>query len=227
MRRLHESFSRMKIRLASTSAASREPAVNSKWWASLAQAEYARSNQGSLFLHDIVIFAGPGPGLSTARVREAMASVDPNMPIISIRTLREQVAGQFSQQRLIARLTSFFGVLSLVLASIGLYGVTAYNAGLRVGEIGVRMALGADRGDIVTLVLRGALMLIVLGLLIGLPLTFAAGKVLGSQLYGMNTYNPVVTSVAVLALGLSAMLASLIPAFRASLISPLDALRVE
>jgi len=156
-----------------------------------------------------------------------MASVDPNMPIISIRTLREQVAGQFSQQRLIARLTSFFGVLSLVLASIGLYGVTAYNAGLRVGEIGVRMALGADRGDIVTLVLRGALMLIVLGLLIGLPLTFAAGKVLGSQLYGMNTYNPVVTSVAVLALGLSAMLASLIPAFRASLISPLDALRVE
>ena len=192
-----------------------------------AQAEYARSNQGSLFLHDIVIFTGPGPGLSTARVREAMASVDPNMPIISIRTLREQVAGQFSQQRLIARLTSFFGVLSLVLASIGLYGVTAYNAGLRVGEIGVRMALGADRGDIVTLVLRGALMLIVLGLLIGLPLTFAAGKVLGSQLYGMNTYNPVVTSVAVLALGLSAMLASLIPAFRASLISPLDALRVE
>ena len=227
MRRLHESFSRMKIRLASTSAASREPAVNSKWWASLAQAEYARSNQGSLFLHDIVIFAGPGPGLSTARVREAMASVDPNMPIISIRTLREQVAGQFSQQRLIARLTSFFGVLSLVLASIGLYGVTAYNAGLRVGEIGVRMALGADRGDIVTLVLRGALTLIVLGLIIGLPLTFAAGKVLGSQLYGMNTYNPVVTSVAVLALGLSAMLASLIPAFRASLISPLDALRVE
>jgi len=227
MRRLHESFSRMKIRLASTSAASREPAVNSKWWASLAQAEYARSNQGSLFLHDIVIFAGPGPGLSTARVREAMASVDPNMPIISIRTLREQVAGQFSQQRLIARLTSFFGVLSLVLASIGLYGVTAYNAGRRVNEIGVRMALGANRGDIVRLVLRGALMLIVLGLLIGLPLTFAAGKVLGSQLYGMNTYNPVVTSVAVLALGLSAMLASLIPAFRASLISPLDALRVE
>jgi len=192
-----------------------------------AQAEYARSNQGSLFLHDIVIFAGPGPGLSTTRIRHAMASVDPNMPIISIRTLREQVAGQFSQQRLIARLTSFFGVLSLVLASIGLYGVTAYNAGLRVGEIGVRMALGADRGDIVTLVLRGALMLIVLGLLIGLPLTFAAGKVLGSQLYGMNPYNPVVTSVAVLALGLSAMLASLIPAFRASLISPLDALRVE
>ena len=71
------------------------------------------------------------------------------MPVISIRTLREQVASQFTQQRLIARLTSFFGVLSLVLASIGLYGVTAYNAGRRVNEIGVRMALGANRGHIV------------------------------------------------------------------------------
>ena len=141
--------------------------------------------------------------------------------------MKEQVAGQFTQQRLIARLTSFFGVLSLVLASIGLYGVTAYNAGRRVSEIGVRMALGADRGHIVTMVLRGALTLIVLGLIIGLPLTFAAGKFLGSQLYGMNPYNPVVTLVSVLALGLSATVASLIPALRASLISPLDALRAE
>jgi ABC-type antimicrobial peptide transport system permease subunit len=191
------------------------------------QAEYARANQGSLFMQDIVIFAGLGPSLSSARVLQAMASVDPNLPVSSIRDLREQVAVQFSQQRLIARLTSFFGVLSLVLASIGLYGVTAYNAGLRVGEIGVRMALGADRGDIIALVLRGAFMLIVLGLIIGFPLTFASGKFLGSQLYGMNPYNPVVTLVAVLTLGLSAIVAALIPAFRASLISPLDALRAE
>jgi len=217
----------MKIRLASTSAASREPAVNSKWWASLAQAEYARSNQGSLFLHDIVIFAGPGPGLSTARVREAMASVDPNMPIISIRTLREQVAGQFSQQRLIVRLTSFFGILSLVLASIGLYGVTAYNAGRRTSEIGVRVALGADRAQVVALVLRGAFGLVVLGLVVGLPLTLAVGRFLGSQLYGMNPYNPVVILLAVLTLGFSALVASLIPAIRASLVSPSEALRAE
>ena len=78
------------------------------------------------------------------------------MPVNFVRTLRDQVAGQFSQQRLIARLTSFFGILSLVLASLGLYGVTAYNAGRRVKEIGVRMALGADRGDVVALVLRDA-----------------------------------------------------------------------
>jgi len=192
-----------------------------------AQAEYTRTNMGSLFLHDIVILTRPGANLSIAELRQAMASVDPGMPIISIHTLREQVASQFTQQRLIARLTSFFGILSLVLASIGLYGVTAYNAGRRVSEIGVRMALGADRGHIVALVLRGAFELILVGLFIGLPLTLAAGRFLGNQLYGMNPYNPVVTLTAVVTLGLSALVASLIPALRASLISPLEALREE
>lgn len=156
-----------------------------------------------------------------------MASVDPNLPIISIRTLKEQVALQFTPQRLIARLTSFFGVLSLLLACIGLYGVTTYNAESRVTEIGVRMALGAKRGDVISLLLRGAFALIVLGLIIGLPLTAAVGKFLGSQLYGMNPYNPVVALIAVLTLGFSAFVASLIPALRSSSISPLKALRAE
>jgi macrolide transport system ATP-binding/permease protein len=106
-----------------------------------AQADYTKS-AGSLFLHDIVILTRPGANLSTEEVRQAMASVDPGMPIISIRTLREKVGLQFTQPRLIARLTSFFGALSLILASIGLYGVIAYNAGRRVNEVGVRIALG-------------------------------------------------------------------------------------
>jgi macrolide transport system ATP-binding/permease protein len=193
----------------------------------VAQADYTKANQGSLQLSGIVILTKPGVGVPTASLRKAMASVDPNMPIISIRTLKDQVAGQFSQQRLIARLTSFFGILSLVLASIGLYGVTAYNAGRRTSEIGVRMALGAGRGQIVRLVLRGAFALVLLGLFIGLPLTFSLGRFLGHQLYGMNPYNPVVTLVAVVTLALSALAASLIPALRASLISPLEALRAE
>ena len=182
---------------------------------------------GSHFLSDVVIVTRPGASLSIAQVSQAMASVDPDLPLISIGTLKDQVAGQFRHQRLIARLTSLFGVLSLVLASIGLYGVTAYNAGRRVSEIGVRMALGANRGHVVRLVLRGAFGLIFFGLLIGLPLTFAAGRFLGNQLYGISPYNPVVTLGAVLALGLSALVASFVPAFRASLISPLDALRAE
>ncbi len=191
------------------------------------KAEAKDLNPGSHFMHDIVIVTQPGASLSFAQLRQAMASIDPNLPVISIRTLKEQVAGQFRQQRLIARLTSFFGILSLVLSCVGLYGVTAYNAGCRTNEIGVRMALGANRGQVVRLVVRGALGMILFGLLIGAPLTFAAGRFLGNQLYGLNPYNPVVMLTAVVALGLSALAASLIPALRASWISPLEALRVE
>ena len=190
------------------------------------QADYTRV-AGALFLHDIVIAAKPGAEVSATSVLRAMASVDPNMPVISIRTLREQVAGQFTQPRLIARLTSFFGILSLLLAFIGLYGVTAYNAKCRTAEIGVRVALGADRGNIVRLVLRGASALVFWGLLIGLPLTLAAARFLSSQLYGVNPYDPVVLLAALLALGVSVLVASLIPALRASRISPLSALRAE
>jgi predicted permease len=182
---------------------------------------------GSHFLKDLVIVTKPGSSFPIAEVRQAMASVDPNMPIISIRTLREQIASQFTQQRLIARLTSLFGILSLVLASIGLYGVTAYSAGRRTNEIGLRMALGASRGNVVALVLRGAFGLIAFGLLLGLPLSAAAGRFLGHQLYGVNPYNPFVTLTAGGMLGLCALAAALIPALRASSISPLEALRVE
>jgi predicted permease len=191
-----------------------------------AQADYTQT-AGALFLHDIVIAARPGASVSTASVLQAMASVDSNLPVISIRTLREQVASQFTQPRLIARLTSFFGILSVLLACIGLYGVTAYNTGCRTAEIGVRMALGANRGNVVRLVLRGAFALIFCGLLIGLPLTLGAARFLSSQLYGMNPFDPVVVLTTVLLLGLSVLVSSLIPAVRACLISPLDALRAE
>ena len=185
------------------------------------------ANPGSHFLNDIVVATRAGVRLSVPALRNVLMSVDSALPIISVRPLKEQVAGAFSQQRLIAWLTSFFGVLSLVLASIGLYGVTAYNAGRRTTEIGVRMALGASRRDVVRLVLRGALGLVLVGLLAGLPLTFVVGRVLGSQLYGTSPYNPAVVVVAVVALGLSALVASCVPAIRASTISPVDALRAE
>src|SRR5262249_21382989 len=142
------------------------------------------ANPGSHFLRDIVIVTQPGANLSFGQVRQAISSVDPALPISAVRTMSEQVSSQFTQQRLIARLTSFFGLLSLMLASIGLYGVTAYNAERRTSEIGVRMALGASRGEVVRLVLRGASVLILLGLASGLPLSFVAGRLLGTQLYG-------------------------------------------
>jgi predicted permease len=185
------------------------------------------ANPGSHYLHDIVISTRAGGRVSVAKVRQAMASADPGLPIISVRTLEEQVAGQFAQQWLIARLTSCFGVLSLILASVGLYGVTAYDAGRRTNEIGVRMALGAAPADVIRLVLRGALTLMLVGLVVGLPLTFAVGRFLGSQLYGTSPYSPVAVLTAMLALGVSALGATVVPALRASSMSPVDALRPD
>ena len=192
-----------------------------------AQAEYEKTNLGSLFLRDIVTRMLPGANVPAGAVRQAIASVDPNLPIVSTRTLREQLAGQFTEPRLIARLTSLFGALSLLLATIGLYGVTAYNAGRRTNEIGVRMALGATRGHVVRLVLRGAGGLILAGLALGLPLTFAVGRFLGHQLYGMSPYNPEVVVTAAAVLGAAALGASFVPAVRASGASVVESLRAE
>jgi predicted permease len=182
---------------------------------------------GSHYLHDIVVVTRQGASLSSAQVRQAMGSVDPNLPIISIQPLKIQVAGNFRQERLIAQLTSFFGVLSLILASIGLYGVTAYNVGRRTNEMGVRLALGASPAQVAALIVRGAFALVAIGLIVGFPLALAAGRFLGGQLYGLNPYDPGVVFLAVLALALSALVASFIPALRASLISPSEALRAE
>ncbi len=192
-----------------------------------AQADYSQTNLGSLFLHDIVILARPGASLSEELVRQGMASVDPSLPIISIRTLKEKVATRLTQQRLIARLTSLFGILSLVLASIGLYGVTAHNVGRRTGEIGVRIALGASRGQVVRFVLRGAFLLIAFGLILGIPLSLATSRVLSSQLYGLNPLDPVPIVLAVVVLGLFGLIATLVPARRATRVDPMAALRYE
>jgi ABC-type antimicrobial peptide transport system permease subunit len=137
------------------------------------------------------------------------------------------VASTFSQQRLIARLTSLFGILALALASIGLYGITAYNVGNRTTEIGVRMALGADRHNVLALILRGALVLLLFGLLLGAPLTLAMSGFLGHQLYGINQYDPMILLAAAIVLALSALIAAIIPAIRASSMSPMQALRAE
>lgn len=185
------------------------------------------AHPGSHFLHDIVILTRTGTNLSDEQVRQAMASVDPGLSVISIRPLEEQVASQFTQQRLIARLTSLFGVLSLVLASIGLYGVTAYNVGRRTNEIGVRMTLGASRADVVRLVLRGAFLLIAVGLTLGIPLSLAAGRVLSSQLYGLNPYEPGPIAIAAIFLGVFALIATLVPIRRATRVDPMVALRYE
>jgi ABC-type antimicrobial peptide transport system permease subunit len=169
----------------------------------------------------------PGATLPELLARRTLASVDPNLPILRMDSLEQQVATTFSQQRLIARLTSLFGILALILASVGVYGITAYSVGSRTSEIGVRVALGAGRRHVLTLILRGSLALIAIGLLLGVPLALAAGRFLRHQLYGLNQYDPIILSGAVLVLALSAFVAAVIPAVRASSISPMQALRAE
>jgi ABC-type antimicrobial peptide transport system permease subunit len=169
---------------------------------------------------------GPVSGLET-RARQVLASINPNLPVIDFKPFDDQIAGQFIEDRLIARLTMLFGVLALVLASVGLYGVTAYTVARRTSEIGIRMALGAGRGSVVRMVLRGAMLQAGLGLAIGVPVALASSRLLKSQLYGVQGADIAVLAGAFLTLTLSAALAGLIPARKAASIDPMQALRSE
>jgi len=120
-----------------------------------------------------------------------------------------------------------FGAVALLLAAVGLYGVTAYSVTQRTNEIGVRMALGADRAKVVRLVLRSAFRRVAIGLLLGVPLAIGAGRLIAAQLYGVSTWDPVALSTAVLSLAFCAFLAAIVPALRAAAISPMEALRME
>jgi putative ABC transport system permease protein len=181
----------------------------------------------SHYLYNIVIWA---PGKLTdmeERVRKALAGVDSNLVLYGVDPYNKVVSADFQQQRLIATLTTLFGVLGLVLAAVGLFGVLVYIVERRTGEIGVRMALGADRGRIVGMVLTGAFWQVSAGLAIGIPAAIAAGKLMTVQLFGVQPWDPVMLTSATFLLGLGSLLASMIPAWRAACIEPMAALRTE
>jgi ABC-type antimicrobial peptide transport system permease subunit len=133
----------------------------------------------------------------------------------------------FDQERAVAGLASLFGIVALVLAAIGLYGVTAYTVAQRTQEIGIRMALGANRAKVIQLVLEGAFKRVLMGLLLGLPLAVGAGRLISAQLYGVSSWDPSALSVAAGALAVCSFFAAIIPANRAAAISPMNALRIE
>jgi predicted permease len=181
----------------------------------------------SHYLYNILIWApGDPPGLAE-NVRKAMASVDPNLPLQGVDSYTKIVGADFQQQNMIATLTSLFGVLGLILAAVGLYGVMAYSVEQRTSEIGLRMALGADRWQVVRMVLRGSFSQIGIGLALGIPAAIGAGKLMTDQLYGVKPWDPIMLTLATLLLGLAALLASLIPARRAAGVEPMVALRNE
>jgi ABC-type antimicrobial peptide transport system permease subunit len=164
-----------------------------------------------------------------SRVREEVQRIDKDMPLFAIHTLADQMNSLLSRERLVAALSLLFGVLALLLASVGLYGLMAFSVVQRTGEMGLRMALGAAKGTVLRLVMREALVLVLIGLVIGVPCAFLAGRLAANQisglLYGLNATDPVTMVGAILVLMGVAGIAAYLPAARASRVDPMVALR--
>jgi predicted permease len=188
---------------------------------------YRAGETWSHYLYNIVIWApGDPPGMEE-RVRKALVEVDPNFVLYGVDPYTKVLSGDFQQESMIATLTTLFGMLGLLLAAVGLYGVMAYMVEQRTGEIGIRMALGADRWRVVGMVLRRAFSQVGIGLALGVPAAIGAGRLMKDQLFGVKPWDPVMLVFATLLLALAAVLASVIPARRAAGVEPMVALRNE
>jgi predicted permease len=179
------------------------------------------------FISGIMLVTNTSPGELEPLLTRALAEVDPNLTITSVRTMQQQVDLTFNQERAVASLAALFGIVALLLAAVGLYGVTAYTVAQRTQEIGIRMALGADRVNVVRMVLAGASKRVLAGLILGVPLAIGAGRLISAQLYGVSSWDPMALGIAATALAISAFFAAVIPARRAASISPMKALRTE
>jgi macrolide transport system ATP-binding/permease protein len=159
--------------------------------------------------------------------RQTLLSINPNLAVVKFETLNGQIADQFNDDRTIARLTLFFGSLALLLAMTGLYGVTAYSVSRRTSEIGIRIALGAQRSRVIGMVIKGALMQIAFGVAIGLPCAVLSVRLVESILYNVKGVDTSIMLAATLPLILASLLAAFVPARRAAKVDPMVALRYE
>jgi predicted permease len=181
----------------------------------------------SHFIGGIMLVTNTPTGTLEPPLTRTLAEIDPNLTITSVRTMQQQIALSFDQERAVASLAGLFGVVALILAAIGLYGVTAYSVAERTNEIGIRMVLGADRSKVVGMVLQGAFKRVLIGLILGLPLAVGAGRLISGQLYGVSSWDPFALSVAAVSLAFCSFFAAVIPANRAASIQPMNALRIE
>jgi predicted permease len=181
----------------------------------------SHSIRGAMLVTDVP------PGVLEPQVRKAMSEVDPNFTVNSVRTMEQQISLSFDHERSVATLAGLFGVIALFLAAVGIYGVTAYAVARRTPEIGIRMALGADRLRVLRLVLRECSHPVAIGLFAGIPLALVAGRLISAELYSVVSWDPLALAVAAGSLILSALLAAIVPASRAASISPMNALRTE
>jgi predicted permease len=178
-------------------------------------------------MRGIMLVTDMSTGVLEPQLTRMLTELDPNFTINSIRTMQQQVELSFDQERAVASLAGLFGIVALVLAAIGLYGVTAYSVAQRTNEIGIRMTLGADPLSVAQIVLRGAFKRVLIGLLLGIPLAIGAGKLISAQLYGVTSWDPLALAVAAISLAICSFFAAIIPAMRAASISPMNALRTE
>jgi predicted permease len=160
-------------------------------------------------------------------VRQRIQSIEKDLPLVGIATQDEAVKGQAGEERSMAMLLGFFGALALVLSSIGLYGTMSYAVSRRTRELGIRLALGAQRKDLLRMVLSEALQQVVIGVAIGIPVAIAGARMIASMLFGVNTTDPATISVAVLVMGAITLAAGYLPARRATKVDPMVALRCE
>jgi len=181
----------------------------------------------SLYAGAIVLATAHPVSDMQSLARKTLAAINPNLTVVKFQTFDAQIADRFTGERMIARLTMLFGVLALLLATIGLYGVTAYSVVRRTNEIGIRMALGAERANVVGMVMRGAMVQAGIGLAIGIPVALFSMRFVKSQLYEVTAINSGVLIGAACALAISACVAGLIPARRAASTDPMQALRTE
>jgi ABC-type antimicrobial peptide transport system permease subunit len=160
-------------------------------------------------------------------IRETVRQIDPNLPLTDVSTQIEQVERRFQQEKLFAQACSLFGGLALLLASIGLFGLMSYNVSRRTNEIGIRMALGAQRGDVLGLVMRESMLLVAAGVAVGLTAALFASRLLTTLLFGLAPRDPLTLVAAVAVMAAVSALAGFLPARRASRVDPMVALRYE
>jgi predicted permease len=167
------------------------------------------------------------PKAMTEAVRNAIKEVDPALPVDNIRTLDSLIDNTINNEIIIAKLSSFFGILALVLASIGLYGVMSYMIAGRTRELGLRIALGAQRGTVLGMVMKECMILVAIGIVVGIPSAIAVSRVITSMLYGLKPYDPLAMTTVVILLSIVGAFAGFIPARRATKVDPMVALRYE
>jgi macrolide transport system ATP-binding/permease protein len=183
--------------------------------------------KSSMFVNFIILDFNQAPSDVELLARRTLAAIDPNLSVMHFDSYDAEVAGNFNQDRLLARLTSLFGILAVVLASVGLYGVMSYFVIRRTSEIGIRMALGAARSNVVSLVLRGVLWQVLIGVVVGLPAALYAGHFMSSLLFGVTGSDPAALIGAVVLMAICAAVAGFIPARRAASIDPIQALKSD